>query len=91
MKKIDGVATACNKSCIISSIIHDKIMAHIKINICRKCVGSTHHYLYEQVQKFHPIPPPKPKQKTKKEGREQTRKIIMVYSYLLAVFLYQKQ
>lgn len=55
-------------------------------NICRKCVGSTHHYLYEHVQKFHPIPPPKPKQKTKKEGREQTRKIIMVYSYLLAVF-----
>ena len=60
-------------------------VAHIKINICRKCVGSTHHYLHEQVQKFHPIPHQNQKKKPK-EGREQTRKIIMVYSYLLAIF-----
>ena len=69
MKKIDSAATACKKSCIISSIIHDKIMAHIKINICRKCVGSTHHYLYEQVQKISSNPPTKTKTKNQKRRK----------------------
>jgi len=50
-------------------------MAHIKINICRKCVGSTPHYLYEQVQKFHPIPHQNQNKKPKKKEENKLGKL----------------